>query len=215
MEGSIFVSIEFWIVYATTVLVASLVPGPSMLLALTHGTRFGAKRTIATAVGNTTASFLQAVVAIAGLGAILTASGTVFQVIKWAGAAYLIYIGVKTWLNADAQFHTSVGAVQPTTLSLPKMFWQAFFVAIGNPKAIIFFTALFPQFINQQGQQLPQFAVMVLTLAVIAFVCFMVYAIGGHQIGHLLKQASARKIFSRLMSCTFVGVGLSLAVSRR
>ena len=85
MEGSIFVSIEFWIVYATTVLVASLVPGPSMLLALTHGTRFGAKRTIVTAVGNTTASFLQAVVAIAGLGAILTASGTVFQVIKHSG----------------------------------------------------------------------------------------------------------------------------------
>jgi threonine/homoserine/homoserine lactone efflux protein len=88
-------------------------------------------------------------------------------------------------------------------------------VAIGNPKAIIFFTALFPQFINQQGQQLPQFIVMVVTLSVIAFVCFMTYAIGGHQIGHLLKRASARKIFNRLISCTFVGIGLSLAVSKR
>jgi homoserine/homoserine lactone efflux protein len=209
------VSIEFWILYATTVLIASLVPGPSMLLALTHGTKFGAKRTIATAAGNTTASFLQAVVAIAGLGAILTASGAVFQMIKWAGAVYLIYIGVKSWLNADTQFNTQVNAGQPDKLSLPKMFWQAFFVAIGNPKAIIFFTALFPQFINQQGQHLLQFAVMVLTLAVIAFVCFMIYAIGGHQIGYLLKQANARKNFNRLLSCTFIGLGLSLAVAKR
>jgi len=209
------VSIEFWILYATTVLIASLVPGPSMLLALTHGSKFGAKRTMATAVGNPTASFLQSVVAIAGLGAILTASGTIFQIIKWAGAAYLIYIGVKTWLNADAQFNAPANTAQPDKLSLPKMFWQAFFVAISNPKAIIFFTALFPQFINQRGQQLPQFVVMVATLAVIAFSCFMIYAIGGHHIGYLLKQASARKTFNRLMSCTFVGVGLSLAMSRR
>lgn len=213
--GGISVSLEFWILYATTVLIASLVPGPSMLLALTHGTKFGAKRTIATAAGNTTASFLQAVVAIAGLGAILTASGTVFQVIKWAGAAYLIYIGVKTWLNSDVQFSTQVDAGQSAALPLAKMFGQAFFVAIGNPKAIIFFTALFPQFVNQQGQHLPQFAVMVVTLAVIAFVCFMTYAIGGHQIGYLLKQANARKVFNRLISCTFVGIGLSLAASKR
>jgi len=209
------VSLEFWILYATTVLIASLVPGPSMLLALTHGTKYGAKRTMATAAGNTAASFLQAVVAIAGLGAILTASGTVFQIIKWIGAAYLIYIGVRTWLAAEAQFNTQVAAGQPETLSLPKMFRQAFFVAIGNPKAIIFFTALFPQFINQQGQRLPQFVVMVVTLSVIAFVCFMIYAIGGHQIGHLLKQANTRKNFNRLISCTFVGLGLSLAVSKR
>ena len=72
---------KFWLLYVTPVLVASLVPGPSMLLALTHGTRFGTKRTIATALGNTTASFLQATIAIAGLGAILTVSGTLFLVV--------------------------------------------------------------------------------------------------------------------------------------
>ena len=208
-------SLEFWVLYATTVLIASLVPGPSMLLALSHGTKFGAKRTIATAAGNTTASFLQAVVAIAGLGAILTASGTLFQAIKWTGAAYLIYIGIRTWLASNNQLNAQIDNGQPVALSLPRMFWQAFFVAIGNPKAIIFFTALFPQFINQQGQHLPQFVVMVLTLSVIAFVCFMTYAIGGHQIGHFLEQAGARRIFNRLISCTFVGIGLSLAASKR
>jgi threonine/homoserine/homoserine lactone efflux protein len=209
------VSFEFWILYVMTVLIASLVPGPSMLLALSHGTKFGAKRTIATALGNTTASFLQAVVAIVGLGAILTASGTIFQIIKWLGAAYLIYIGVKTWRTPDIQLRPDTEHRHETSWSSPKMFGQAFFVAIGNPKAIIFFTALFPQFINQKGQQLPQFLVMAVTLALIAFVSFMIYAVGGHQIGALLKQANARKLFNRLISCTFIGVGLSLASSER
>ena len=208
-------SFQFWILYSTTVLIASIVPGPSMLLALNHGTKFGARRTMATALGNTTASFLQAVVAIAGLGAILTASGTVFLIIKWLGAAYLIYIGIRTWRMSDISLNTETQHDIQTSLSLPKMFWQAFFVAIGNPKAIIFFTALFPQFFNRQGQQLSQFVVMVITLAVIAFMCFMIYAVGGHQIGYLLKQASARKYFNRIIGCTFVGVGLSLVASER
>ncbi|MFC1976574.1 LysE family translocator [Chloroflexota bacterium] len=208
-------SFEFWILYLMTVLIASLVPGPSMLLAFSHGTKFGAKRTIATALGNTTASFLQAVVAIVGLGAILAASGTIFQIIKWLGAAYLIYIGVKTWRTPDIQFRPDTEHSNEISLSSPKMFWQAFFVAIGNPKAIIFFTALFPQFIHQKGQQLPQFFVMAVTLAIIAFVSFMIYAVGGHQIGSLLKQTNARKWFNRLISCTFIGAGLSLVASER
>ena len=80
-------SLNFILLYSLTVFIASIIPGPSMLLALTYGMRYGAKRTIASATGNLTVTLLQAAVSIAGLGAVLIASGTVFQLIKWAGAA--------------------------------------------------------------------------------------------------------------------------------
>ncbi len=94
-------SLEFWLLYAVTVFLASISPGPSMLLALTHGMKYGTRRTIATAAGNVIASLLQAAVSIAGLGAILTLSEGVFSVIRWLGAGYLIYLGIVTWRSSS------------------------------------------------------------------------------------------------------------------
>ncbi len=80
-------SFDFFLIYSVTVFVASIVPGPSMLLALTHGMKYGAKRTIVSALGNVSVTLLQAAISIAGLGAILLASEGLFNIIKWAGAA--------------------------------------------------------------------------------------------------------------------------------
>ncbi len=87
-------SLNFIVLYSMTVFIASIIPGPSMLIALTHGMQYGAKKTIASALGNVTVTLLQALISIAGLGTILIASETIFHLIKWAGAAYLIYIGI-------------------------------------------------------------------------------------------------------------------------
>jgi threonine/homoserine/homoserine lactone efflux protein len=208
-------SFEFWFVYVTTVFVASIVPGPSMLLALSHGTRFGARRTVASALGNTTASLIQAMIAMAGLGAILSASGAVFLTIKWGGAAYLIYIGLKTWLAPSPDFQTTTAEAKQVQMSSRQMFRQAFLVAAGNPKAIVFFTALFPQFIDPEIPPLTQFTVLLSTLGVIAFAAMMIYAFGGYQLASFLTRAQARKYFNRLIGGTFVGVGISLAASEQ
>lgn len=85
---------ETWIAFLITLYTVSIIPGPSMLLALTHGLRFGAKAALATASGNMLASTIQAAVSIAGLGAIIAASGTIFFAIKYLGAVYLIYLGI-------------------------------------------------------------------------------------------------------------------------
>ena len=87
-------SFNFILLFSMTVFIASIIPGPSMLLALTHGMNFGVKRTIASALGNVTVTIIQASISIAGLGAVLVASESVFQVIKWAGAIYLIYMSL-------------------------------------------------------------------------------------------------------------------------
>ena len=136
--------------------------------------KYGCRRTVATAMGNVTASVIQAGVSMAGLGAVLMASGTVFVLIKWCGAAYLIYTGITILrapaLNLEARSPIGAGEVNS---AWHKRFMQAFWVAAGNPKAIVFFTALFPQFINTRGAHFEQLAVMVVTLAGIAFACFI------------------------------------------
>jgi threonine/homoserine/homoserine lactone efflux protein len=167
-----------------------------------------------TALGNTTASFLQATLAIVGLGTILSLSGGLFLVIKWLGAAYLIYVGIKMWHTSSMPSEIEDETDNDTAMGQSKMFWKAFFVAAGNPKAIVFFTALFPQFINANAHQFHQYIILVMTLSVVAFFSFMIYAFGGNQIGWLLKQPKARKYFNRIIGGVFIGIGINLATSK-
>lgn len=245
------ISWNFLIVYTLTVLVATITPGPSMLLALTHGVRYGVRRALASAMGNTVASVLQALVAVAGLGVVLAASEDLFRVVRYAGAAYLVYVGVcmlrapAVPLNAAATVATgATGITGPTgptgiegveggvgagtsgmastagTSEPPggpdarKLFAQAFFVAAGNPKAIVFFTALFPQFLAP-GDTLARSALLVADLAVIAFLGMMLYAVAGARIAALLATTRAARWYNRTVGVAFIGSGAGLALSDR
>lgn len=199
-----------------TVFVASIIPGPSMLLALTHGMQYGARRTIASAMGNVVVTLIQAAVSIVGLGAILVASETVFQLIKWAGAVYLVYMGVGIMRSSVLEAVT-VGNeyVVRGDASLGKMFLQAVLVTAGNPKAIIFFTAVFPQFIDPHSSFLSQFCMLMGAGALIAFSCFMLYAIGGQQIVTLFSRSAVGKYVNKIMGGSFIASGVGLAVSNK
>ena len=118
--------------------VASIVPGPSMLLALTHGMKYGAKRTVASALGNLSVTLLQAAISIAGLGAILITYGDIFYIIKWSGAVYLIFMGVSMWRSPDVTISLDSSNPSYPKLPLRKMYLQAALVTAGNPKAIVF-----------------------------------------------------------------------------
>ena len=207
-------SYEFFFLYLATAFLASIIPGPSMLLALSHGIRYGAKSTMATAAGNVAASLLQATAAIAGLGAILHLSETVFVWVKLFGAAYLIYVGVCTWRSARPKLQVSPATPQLRP-PLRSMFLQAFLVAVGNPKAIIFFTALFPQFINPNLDRGWQYVLLLGGLAPVAFVCFMLYAFGGEKIISLFSGQNLLPKINKLIGGAFVGTGIALALSRR
>ncbi|NDV22398.1 LysE family translocator [Desulfovibrio sp. JC022] len=207
-------SIEFWSVYVMTVFLASIIPGPSMILALTHGIKYGARRAIATALGNSVASFLQAVVSIAGLGALLAASETAFMLVKYAGAAYLVWLGIGVLLSGDFNFEDS-GHGEKETISTRKLFLQGFWVAAGNPKAIVFFSALFPQFISSGQASIQHFAMLLTLLTVIAFGCMMIYACGGEKIKGILKGTAICRYINKALGTAFVGLGISLACSKR
>lgn len=229
------ISWNFLIVYTLTVLVATITPGPSMLLALTHGVRYGVRRALASALGNTVASVLQALVAVAGLGVVLAASEDLFRVVRYAGAAYLVYVGVcmlrapAVPLNAAAAAagvmdgEADAGAPGVPGTAAPdagessgarRLFTQAFFVAAGNPKAIVFFTALFPQFLAP-GDTLARSALLVADLAVIAFLGMMLYAVAGARIAALLATTRAARWYNRTVGVAFIGSGAGLALSDR
>lgn len=208
-------TLNFIFLYSLTVFIASILPGPSMLLALTHGMQYGAKKTIASAIGNVTVTLLQASVSIAGLGTILVASERIFYLIKWAGAAYLIYIGLCIFCSSNliVPKHDSG---QPEKLNtLRKMFLQAALVTAGNPKAIVFFTAIFPQFIDPNSAYLFQSCILLGLGAVIAFGCFMVYAISGQKMVSLFSKASIGKYLNKIIGGTFIGAGIGVATSSK
>ena len=208
-------SLNFILLYITTVFIASILPGPSMLLALTHGMRYGAKRTMASAMGNVTVSLIQAFISVAGLGTILIASETAFQVVKLVGAAYLVYMGLGIFFSSRMSIAPNNNNQFQSETSLRKMYLQAVFVTAGNPKAIVFFTAIFPQFIDPNTAYLPQFCLLMSIGSLIAFSCFMLYAISGQKIVSLFAKDRVGKYINRVIGGTFIGVGIGLAVGHK
>ena len=213
-------SFEFILAFSATVFVASIIPGPSMLLALTHGMQHGMKKTTASALGNVLVTLVQALVSIVGLGAVLMASETVFLVIKWVGAAYLVYMGISILFSrglllpgqgTEGLSNTS-GAGET---SLRRLFVQGAMVTAGNPKAIVFFTAVFPQFIHPGAGFALQCSCLLALLCAIAFVCFMLYAYGGQRIVRIFSRASAGRWIKRIIGASFIGAGIGLAAARR
>jgi len=203
------------LLYITTVFVASIIPGPSMLLALTHGMQYGAKRTMVSAMGNLTVTLVQASISIAGLGTILLASESAFTIIKMAGALYLIYMGISILFSAKRSVMPKEENSSRGGVSLRKMYIQAAVVTAGNPKAIVFFTAIFPQFINPESDFLPQFFFLMSTGSLVAFSCFMIYALGGQKIVYLFSEVTFGRYINRIIGTTFIVVGIGLAMGKK
>ncbi len=206
-------TLEFWSIYIITVFVASIIPGPSMLLALSHGIKHGAKISMITALGNTVASMIQATVAIAGLGLVLSTSTTIFMFIKYIGAIYLIYLGIKLFRTPFTIKNSSYDKKEKPVFK--KLFSEAFIVAAANPKALIFFTALFPQFIQVNRDGLVHYTLLVLVLGLIAFSCMMIYSFSGYKVKNLFHETSLSKYIGKVIGTTFVSLGLGLAFTSK
>jgi threonine/homoserine/homoserine lactone efflux protein len=150
----------------------------------------------------------------AGLGALLAASETLFSAVKYLGAAYLIYLGVKTWRAVPQALHNAqTAAVEPA--SAARRMRTGFLVAMSNPKAFIFFTALFPQFMDAHQAQGPQLAILALTFFVIETSWQFAYASGGARLAGWLNSARRLRLVNRVSGGAFVSAGIVLwGVSR-
>lgn len=196
-----------WWLFVVMTFVVSATPGPNMLLIMSISARHGVRTAIVGMAGCMTALMAMLGISAAGLGALLQAFPTVFDALRLAGAAYLAYLGVQCW-NAPA---TSAVAVAPTGSAT---YQQGFFVAASNPKAILFAAAFFPQFIDPQAAQLPQFAILLLTFAVIEVTWYFVYAVSGRKLSTYLQRSSVMRAFNRATGGVFVGFAALMVTAK-
>jgi len=205
--------LTYWLIFAGTVLGVSLIPGPSTFIAFAHGATYGWLRSLATACGNASASTLQAIAASAGLGLIITSWALLFAIIKYAGALYLIYVGIQLWRSAAQRVSlgTTGSDVQAPTF---KLFSGGFTVAVSNPKAIVFFTALFPQFLSSDGNGIGQLTGMVLVVCLSAFAVAAFYGcLGAYVRGLELSRSLMTRVY-KTTGGLFIASGFGLAASR-
>jgi threonine/homoserine/homoserine lactone efflux protein len=210
-------NLHTWWLYVATVFVVSAIPGPNMLLVMTHGAQYGLRRASATMAGCLSALVLMLSVSAAGLGVFLEAWPAMFNALRMIGAAYLIYLGIKAWrapADEAAAHRTDELAARPVR-SRVALFRNGFLVASSNPKAILFAAALLPQFIDATRATLPQFGILVGTFAVIEVSWYLVYAGFGTRIGARLRSRNVAKAFNRLTGGVFVGFGAMMALVRR
>jgi homoserine/homoserine lactone efflux protein len=186
------------VAYIGTIVILALTPGPSVMLGSAHGMRYGAKGTLPTIAGDLSANTLQMLAAAVGLGAIITNSASAFTVIKWAGVGYLAWIGINHLRHAKDDIARENGDAICRPWS---RYAQGFVTSASNPKAIVFFAALFPQFVDPSASAAPvamQFLLLGLVFIIIdGSSVFLYAATAGHLSTWLSKKgriATQRRI---------------------
>lgn len=181
--------LDTWTLYVATVLAMMSTPGPSQLLMLSNSAAHGIGRSFATAAGDLSANALQMLAAGLGLAALLAASATALAAIKWAGVAYLLWLGVRMIRRAGTG--APLTGEQPL-MGLRTLYLQGFFTSAANPKAVVFFAALFPQFIAADLPFWPQFITLSLTYLVIDGFFLSAYGLTAHAIAARLQGGAKR-----------------------
>ncbi|WP_343529085.1 LysE family translocator [Sphingomonas sp.] len=202
-------TLHTWWLFLAAVFLLSGTPGPNMLHILSRSVEMGMKRSFAAMAG-----CLMAVVAVlsasaAGLTTLLMALPGAFEVLRYIGAAYLLYLGVKAWRSEVAPVDVGDGEL-PRTWSQTALFRGGFAIGISNPKLILFAAAFLPQFVNPAAPQAPQFAILVASFAAVECGWYIVYAAGGHSLSRYLARPSIKRIFNRVTGVIFCGFGALL-----
>jgi threonine/homoserine/homoserine lactone efflux protein len=206
-------TLHTWWLFVMMSFVVCGTPGPNMLLVMSSSARYGIRQALPAMAGCMTALLAMIGISAAGLGVLLQAFPAVFDALRWIGAAYLIYLGVKSWRAPVAVGLEDVPQAVATTSGA--LFRRGFLVAASNPKAILFAAAFLPQFITPSAARLPQFAILVVSFALIEGGWYLAYAMGGKRIALYLRRARTLRLFNRLTGGAFIGFGALMAALRQ
>ena len=195
-------------VLATSIMIA--LPGPSVLLTVAHSISFGWHRALSTVAGGTVGVAVQLLVAAIGLTSLLNVVAEAFEWLRWAGAAYLVYLGIKQWRSASEPLE-----VDTSSVSKMNLFVQGLVITIPNPKSLIFIAAFLPQFIDAARPIGLQFSFIVPTFLLITFTVTSVWALIAGKVSGLLQSQRAFQSVLRTAGGIMIIAGISLAVARR
>ncbi|GAA4120244.1 LysE family translocator [Aminobacter aganoensis] len=203
-------SFESWAAFAAASAVLLVIPGPTILLVVSYALGQGWRTALPMAVGVALGDFTAMTLSMLGIGALLAASATVFTIVKWIGAAYLIYLGIKLFRaggSLDAKPRTDAA-------SAVKMMAHAWIVTALNPKSITFFVAFLPQFLDRSGDFWTQMLVFELTFLTLAFANAFGYALVAARARSVVSNPRAIRIFNRTGGTLLVGAGIAAAATR-
>jgi threonine/homoserine/homoserine lactone efflux protein len=201
------------LVFSLVAFIGIATPGPTVLLALTNGSRYGVRASLPGMLGAVLSDFVLIGAVAVGLGALLAASEFWFSVVKWVGVAYLAYLGVRLLRSKGTLAVTgdSGPAERPPGRAV---FLRSFLVAATNPKGYLFFSAFLPQFVAPAQPQLPQYVTLALTFAAIDLAVMLAYAAAGAQAIRVLRARGVLWL-DRLCGGALLALAGSLALYRR
>jgi len=204
---------QIWLAFVAASIALLLIPGPTVLLVLSYAICQGKRVAIATVGGVALGDFIAMSASLAGLGALVLASATLFTVLKWVGALYLIYLGIKLFRGAST---ASLGDLEESSeTSALSVIGHATAVTALNPKSIVFFIAFVPQFVAVDSPLLPQFAILVVTFVGLAAINALAYALLADKLRAKIARPSVSAWFSRLGGTALIAMGVATAAFRR
>lgn len=198
-------SFEAWLAFASATMVLLLIPGPTILLVVSYALGQGWRTALPMAIGVALGDFTAMTLSLFGVGALLHASATLFTALKWVGAAYLIYLGIKLFRSGD-----TLKAEAKTEATPPlKMMAHAWIVTALNPKSITFFVAFVPQFVNPHVSFVEQAIIFEITFLTLAFLNAFGYALIASRARTLVGNPKVIKVFNRTGGSLLVGAGVA------
>ena len=204
---------DLWVVFLFTAIGLSLTPGPNGLLSLNHGMRFGVGNAVYTVAGGCAGFLVLIAISMAGMGVLLATSETAFTITKWIGAGYLIYLGVKTWQATPQPASNTFSGKSNKEQSRKNLFLQGFLVALSNPKALIFYAAFLPHFIDPDANWIIEFIVIGGTVVTVEFIYECMLASTAQGFSSWLRANGCW--FNRLTGVIFIGIGSVMATLNR
>lgn len=202
--------LHVYLTFVITTAIMIALPGPSVILTVAHSISFGWKRGIITVAGATMGIAIQLVIAAIGLTSLLNIVAAAFEWLRWAGAIYLIYLGIKQWRSANNPVNFDTSSVPGRNL-----FFQGLVVTIPNPKSLIFIAAFLPQFIDTSSPVGVQLAIIVPTFLFITFTVTSIWALVAGKASKLLRSQRAIQSVLRTAGGLMIAAGIGLAVARR
>ncbi|WP_417686236.1 LysE family translocator [Roseibium sp.] len=204
-------TLELYSAYVVATIVVLAIPGPTIMLVVSYALAQGRKSALASVAGVGLGDATAAIASLAGLGAILATSATLFTILKWVGAAYLFWIGLKMLRSRPSSLEPHGVAAAPAR----KVFLHAYVVTALNPKGIIFFMAFLPHFIAPQSPATPQLFLLGTTFVVLGIMNAAVYALGASAIGSRLRSPSVVSLVNKVGGGFLMSAAAMTAVLQR
>lgn len=203
---------EIWLTFVAASFALLLIPGPTVLLVLSYALSKGRSVAVASAAGVALGDLVAMSASLAGLGALVLASATLFTALKWVGAAYLVWLGFKLIRSAPSE-----GLSVPTAdnITASRVFGHTAAVTALNPKSIAFFIAFVPQFLTPAAPLLPQFAIFIATFVTLAALNALAYALLADRLRQIIARPSIITWITRAGGAALITMGVLTATLRR